>query len=1492
MQMDKNTRLRKLQLMQKQIPVFRIFVSSTFSDMEKERDALQSVYTSLQAYCQNKGARFQAIDLRWGISEEAGFDQLTLQICLDELRRCQRLSPRPNFIVLLGDRYGSRPLPACLNVEEHKEICRRSPEPNIAELLDRFYQLDKNCVPPKWVLSPRKEMLGDTWRGDEKRLKAAIVPVAMKMHAASVQLHRYVRSYTHHEIEHGVFQPSDAPEHVFCYLRSIEGFPKDKAAGNYIDLDADDKFDEEAWTRQQALKHELKAALSVGGDGARKVFECKTQWQNGALELPLEELRRRVEEHLKSVIDRELERSCKRAATSDPEIEAHRTFAAGRASHFVGRQDVLSRITSYLRDDSDVPLVICGRSGQGKSALMAKAAERTGATEARLVSRFIGATPASTIVPDLLSSICRELDANVAQSDSDDDKDVFRLSQKLRELLKRDKSNRRSVLFIDGLDQLVGSGESPQLGWLPWRLPEDAKLVLSVVGLGDQAAASLRHSLERFIPEDHFVELDPLDREDGRRLLKAWFGEVENPGFGRASGAAQERIDDARQLTEEQQTHVLDAFVASGGSPLFLKLAFEEVRHWRSFDGLPEKTGGRRGIANSTAGLIEDLLSRLTARRSHGPVITRTALGLLAVARHGLAEDEIVDLLSADLSVMEDFHSHSQTEYLKPVEKRLKKLPPLLWSRLFADLEPYLLYRNADGTIVIDFYHRQLRDAVVTNFVDDDACRKYHKDLARYFKQQRHRLGRHGTLLPSQRKLAELPFHLVEGAALPAELTKTLCDLRFVEAKCRAGLYFDLLRDCQRVLAKQDIPPIACLNRALQVAKPEITLEPNTTLQSITNVLRWLDGGLPQFRRRIHAATGVLDGRGPWIAAEASPPTISNVVSASFEGHARVQAISADGRWLAAATNHDRVDIYDMNTGAPTDVRSLEGMNRSQPDALAIEEDSGRLAWTNETELAVESGGPRLAVRDQNDSVLWHPSGAILALGRDNSLVLWNPVDRTTTVLVSDLPKPLVSLDLSLDGRTALFVAGQSARQVVGVARQLAGQWLVSRVCYEGPRRQGARYEGAPAAHARLSDDGGRVLIAAVDRSLKLISLETGAVEREIFYEKRAQPVVRGAPLRCAMASQSRCYVATTEGHIAEWFPTEDRLERLESYGSKTVATPLVLFHARRTDERLVVSTPERAWIASAVSSPEGLRQQNAEVDDCCISPDGTIVSVSRQEGMVRWWNRRGLASLASHTFGRRERPRRVAVCEADGSVMVGYDEGCIIAMGTGLPAPREQDSWTLFKNPVAGIIAAHPSSVIAGDNTTRIVEFDLTAGKLVRLIRHEAGMKELRKLLDAKPYGLFWSLRRDQLQGGTYSVISLTEQSGDETVVGKWNEYVNDITVSPDGARLAVGGASVRLFEPARPLWIETFCRKSPADLLAFVDTGAWLAVVPSGSQWLEIWRVELGMPKVAAFRIGRQAHAMAIRGDWLVIGCRSGEILSLQVRGLQTKPDGQSHG
>ncbi|MGO8796772.1 MAG: tetratricopeptide repeat protein [Candidatus Sulfotelmatobacter sp.] len=82
--------------------MIRVFVSSTFRDMQAEREELvKRIFPRLRKLCESRGVTWGEVDLRWGITDEQKAEGKVLPICLEEIRRC-----RPYFIGLLGERYG------------------------------------------------------------------------------------------------------------------------------------------------------------------------------------------------------------------------------------------------------------------------------------------------------------------------------------------------------------------------------------------------------------------------------------------------------------------------------------------------------------------------------------------------------------------------------------------------------------------------------------------------------------------------------------------------------------------------------------------------------------------------------------------------------------------------------------------------------------------------------------------------------------------------------------------------------------------------------------------------------------------------------------------------------------------------------------------------------------------------------------------------------------------------------------------------------------------------------------------------------------------------------------------------------------------------------------------------------------------------------------------------------------------------------------------
>ena len=57
----------------------KFFISQTFKDFIKERNALQNfVFPRLKKLCKNKGFSFQPVDLRWGITVQSSEDIKTI----------------------------------------------------------------------------------------------------------------------------------------------------------------------------------------------------------------------------------------------------------------------------------------------------------------------------------------------------------------------------------------------------------------------------------------------------------------------------------------------------------------------------------------------------------------------------------------------------------------------------------------------------------------------------------------------------------------------------------------------------------------------------------------------------------------------------------------------------------------------------------------------------------------------------------------------------------------------------------------------------------------------------------------------------------------------------------------------------------------------------------------------------------------------------------------------------------------------------------------------------------------------------------------------------------------------------------------------------------------------------------------------------------------------------------------------------------------------
>lgn len=784
-------------------PVIRVFVSSTFSDLVAERNALaEKVWPELERYCRQRGFTFQAIDLRWGVPSEAGLDHRTMQICFEELRRAQEASPEPNFLLLLGDKYGWRPLPETISESEYARLREHAKSSEEQGTLADWYRRDRNAIPPHHLLRARadspdgrdytrvpddKGCLRDTdaWLAVQEKLWTIVnraYPVSLLAERfaegtddmpASVH---FQGSATEQEIWHGALQVQNPRESVVAWFREIDrtgGDPDPSQLKRFLDLRPDQSPEPDAASALATLKQQVEEKLRPD-----PVLRARCRWArdaDGALtgEVTCDHLAPMCETilmRLRALILRQIndywgsDLSAEDATVGvvrgtkhelDLELRDHRRFAQerGPVDGFVGRDEQVRSIREYLQGSTNRPLLVHGPSGSGKTALLAYVSQQpflpgteSGGVSPLILIRFIGAHPESSTLRGLMSSLCRELRVYFPI--------IKPLPDSLQKLIEEfyaqlgHATNRRPIfVFLDALDQLEPADQARECSWLQSPIfpqtgdsPCHARVVASCL------SPSPEFPLENEACES-FRGLQSRGLLTGEQL-----GALEE---AKASHLLRQWLfDRQRRLTIDQWNQV-DADIRASPAcrqPLYLQVLQGRLQGWREFD---EPTP----LPGSLPLLIQETLSRLCQPNEHGS-LPAVALGYLVSARYGLSEGELLEILFRDPEMNSQLEK-SVKDYGHSLPPEANHYPVAPWARLRSDLRAYLSERAAPGATVLHCYHRQVEQAVRTLFLTDEAsCEERHRLIASYFQHLADPRGDKSWAGNEPRPLAELAFHL------------------------------------------------------------------------------------------------------------------------------------------------------------------------------------------------------------------------------------------------------------------------------------------------------------------------------------------------------------------------------------------------------------------------------------------------------------------------------------------------------------------------------------------------------------------------------------------------------------------------------------------------------------------------------------------------------------------------------------------------------------
>lgn len=603
------------------------FISSTFTDMHKERDSLHSkVFPRLSLEAFQHGEDVGMRDLRWGVptsdlsKKEA--DEHVLTVCLKEIDLC-----RPYMVVLIGERYGSR-----------------------------FHK---------------------------KQLEAVI----QKIHPASVVKDTFPPlpdgteelSITEMEILYGaLWHPEGTPKpKVIFYIKKLEG---DDVPPEYKEIGENEQ------NSLENLKHFIRNLKHTPGNQDNIiVLENTAAWNKQSRSFCYEQ---DFVSQMTDAILKLLQEEWKNAphlTEYQRELKQHRSYAQANAEKFFIRSGILHTIYQRLSDNRTDFIAIQGEPGSGKTSVMSYLASHPADIshnirdnhEIAVLSLFCGYTPMTSQATGIMKHMIAFIDEQSAKLLSESPglkplspkealpKDILfeeddfretgfkelhtRLAKSIHAFDRHAKNTgKRICIFIDSIDQLDASTIRDNLLFLPRDLPSTIRIVISCV---DQFDLSFW--------KDHVINMTNL-KDDGE------IDGILSKQLSSYGKKAEKSLTDA--IRQKPYSH----------NPLYLSLLIQRLNMMvkKDYDAIKRLADGGRYDHNTAGALYEkqlieacpDELNAMcrhilnTASEQIGGKTAQLIVLYISASRYGLRQSDLERIFKIQQIVEEQqFFGNQQT---------------------------------------------------------------------------------------------------------------------------------------------------------------------------------------------------------------------------------------------------------------------------------------------------------------------------------------------------------------------------------------------------------------------------------------------------------------------------------------------------------------------------------------------------------------------------------------------------------------------------------------------------------------------------------------------------------------------------------------------------------------------------------------------------------------------------------------------------------------
>jgi WD40 repeat protein len=1410
----------------------RVFISSTFRDMHAERDHLiRFVFPELKERCRKIHVHLIDVDLRWGVTEKDAQEGKALEICLDEIDTC-----RPYFLGLLGHRYGYVPH------GHHHSITAQ----------EIYHGVLHNDL-PKQVVDLSKIIEGKL---EGKQLSDEQRDTLMRCYVWDAGKRKYMVKEGITAEESAIIQSAFQQYAAYQKDRSFFFFRKESLTATLAGTNRTDFFEQnpEDRVKLEALKQEIR-------DACLPWFEYDDIEAFG--QRILETLWKRIENEIGQEILAEKD-------WLEEELEFHELYIAGLTRRFVGRRDLLDRMHGFLEHDDKNPiLVVTGEPGCGKSALIARFSEeaRHRHTDWLVIPHFVGASPDSTIIRQVLRRVCmhiynacdldKQMQERISQIIGNDEQaqkqrqeiqkeytipdDYKELAEKFPEFLRKASKSHRVLIILDAANQLDKSDDAHAMRWLPQPIPENVSFVISTPA-GEVYDALMAQRTKPAVESMH-----GLIESEIKEFVNDYLREI-SKDFPNQEGA--------------------DTFFGKvkNGNPLYIIVALEELRVFGRFD---EVSWEIQKLPEDVPSLFGQMLERIERDYQPYPGLVMDCVSYIACGRYGMASEELQTLLKT--------HAPRLDPAIEPV-----KLPDMLWARLHRTFGAYLINRAG----VTDFFHTQIKDAVGRRYLGKENERnRIHKTIADYFETRWRE--------PYTRALSELPHQRTKAHDWDG-LETILTDLYFIEAKCAAGMTYDLITDYTQAL---DGLPEA------QKEKEERRKRDERMQRYIREIIeyarKWSDARdrhaqdpakYPMPKPEDIPLPEIIPSVRPWTDEEIEADTQRIINNPTRLDRIKLffQFVNSEAHNFVKYAAHPLFCIqqaYNSADAGPVHYTATKILDNDTETITILRKKSSLPPFDPHPGiLRTLDGHTRLV-----SAVSLTPDGRRAVSGsEDKTLLVWDVETGECQRILEGHSEAVTAVCITPDGRKA--VSGGSGAGILRV-------WdLQSNECLN--ILKGHSHTVAVC----ITPDGRRAISGGLDKTLRIWDLQTG--ECQGVLEGHISKVIAV----CIMPDGRRVVSGCEYGTLRAWdIETGEYLRIMEAHlgftavcitpdGRRAVSggddTKLQVWDLQ-TGECLRILEGHTDWVSAVCITQDGcrvvsgcwdgtLRVWDIQAGKCqrilkghsgvvtavCITQDGRKV-VSGSGHLRIWDNHTGefLRTLEGHIPA--DWVRSVCITP-DGRRVVSGGDDTILRV------------WDIQTGECLRIMEGHPGGVsavcitpdgrmaVSGCSNETLRVWDLQTGECLRIMEGHSGIVTA---VCITPDGCLAVLG---YSNATLRVWDLQTGECQRIVEGYLGSY-HDVGITPDGRRVVSGSGSLRMWDIPTGECLRILGRSGG---FVCITQDARRVVAGSRDGTLRVWDIQAGAC-IVMYRGNDpiSAFSMARNGRDVVIGTKTGQVVFARI-------------